>query len=234
MLASLATVAFGQEDQFYEDRDRPKENVWSVGVAGSHYHYEFGEHSLIGPGAIFEFGFGKYQQRVMYGLGFQALLGPYTKIREANISTDFFGTGLKIRMAYALSPYRRENPAWDIGIGLNYADMVGRSIDNNGPDDHQISELMMRISNFSAVAGIGFNQIAVARKFGNSPEHLLTRVEGFSIHLDASYPIKATHTTKYTVSARNDAGRYRFSEFKEKGDLIGFAVILTASAHLGI
>lgn len=224
MFYSPQSVWAQSKDNYFVDEDRKKENVWSLGLGGQHFFYRLKDERLDGAAAVFEVGFGKVQNRLKYHGSFDIILGPYTKLFSERVPTDFFGTGFKGRIAYALLPYRGGPWGLDVGIGLSYIDMVGRSVGTSSRDGETIESLTMKIASFSSLAGIGFHSFEDARTLGNDPNNLLTRIEGYSVQLDFCYPIKATYKTRLALSESNQAN---------SGDVIGYSILVSGAIYLG-
>ena len=211
-----------------------KNAVWSVGTTVERFALE-GEDSneLTGTAGLLQFGGGFLGERFAFLGSANLILGPYEEVRSEDIKTDFGGTGFTAWTYYAVGmDLRHPKGSYGFCLGLDYTDMVGRSVSKSASkDDRVLDNYVIRSAIFSVIPGFFFAWLEPARPKGNTPELLATRIEGYVLTIAYSYPLIADYKVKYTTAEPNGNNE---QSFRSSGDLKGYAVIVGFGFLLGV
>ncbi len=135
-------------------------------------------------------------------------LGPYEPFAHRSLTMDFFGTGLGVLLGLSAQGSELYSPKGGYGfaLGLNYADIIGRSIGGNKEVFDKISstdeanqvidEYQIRINDFAVMPAFFFSWLKKPRPIGNTPDLLVTRLEGYILTLGLKFPIKTTYLSR--------------------------------------
>lgn len=160
------------------------------------------------------------------------LLGPYQPLSNEEARLDYSGTGFSTNWGWTWESngLRDKNGSFGIALGLHYLDIVGRAVGTRTSETGTISGLVTQVYDFAIIPGFFYANLKPARKKGNDPELLVTRLEGVLISLGIAYPIQADFTQEYL--RRDNTGMSE--KVKSKGDLDGRTYILQILTPLGI
>jgi hypothetical protein len=212
-------------------------NTWDIGLSASRYEFQDSKNSIIGNSGAFQIGRGWIGDRWRFGATVDILMGPYTEIRSECVRTDFFGTGLSATSYFSVTgPLRSPSGSWGLSAGATYFDIVGRSVQNGDADKdgNVITNLTMRASTFMATAGIFRAWMVPKRPEGNTPDLLLTRIEGYMLGISGAYPIQSSYSVKYDIKNQGASGPTGEPRSRsDRGDLEGYSISATFSAMLG-
>jgi hypothetical protein len=89
----------------------------------------------------------------------------------------------------------------------------------------------MRVNNLSLLPAIFLSWLAPPRPRGNTPELLMTRLEGYFLTLGMAMPLLSSYSARYTV--RPEPGQPAPPQKLEKGELRGYSILMSFTAMLG-
>lgn len=240
----VGSVGFAQSPFSMErlhSQDDVRRSVFSIGIQGDRHDLKAGNgDELIGNSAAVQLGTGYIADKWYTSVSLDIILGPYEPVRNKELNTDFVGTGLTWFTGISAQTQNLRSPAGGYGfaLGLNYADIVGRTNSSRNRDSRAgnrdesgetIDNYIMRVNRFSMIPAIFFSWLQGARPAGNSPDLLTTRLEGYLLTIGAAIPIITTYSSRYTV--RDNASTSR--EEKDSGQLRGYSVLCSLTAFLG-
>jgi len=240
LCAALPSAALAQTPTVVNATDaEDKGTVWNVGFSGMRHNLHDQEdagNELTGNSGVVQIGRGHIGQSWFLFGSADIILGPYEQVRAEKIKTDFFGTGFSAWTGYAVTPGTLRHSVGSAGVtlGISYADIVGRSVARSavGDDDRYIDNYSLRTSTWLAVPGTFFATLKKARPKGNTPELLLTRIEGYIFNFGVGFPVISDYRARYEVkdlrNSKNDAKKH------ESGHLEGMTFLLSFNPLLGI
>ncbi|WP_143478187.1 hypothetical protein [Pseudobacteriovorax antillogorgiicola] len=235
LVSWLVTLGLLFSSRAWGNTDAPLEyrhSAWSIGLTfKNHILRSPQENNFLGTAAAIQLGRTYVYHRWIAGLSLDVLTGPYESPERQNIVVDFTGTGASGYIGYGLSGEPTlQSGTLDYGLILNlgYGDMIGRSVSQRvrtSEDDEPVNNWVMRINDFSIAPAIFVSWLKPARPEGNSPELLVTRIEGVFVHFGALFPIQTKYKLQY------DQGE---STFNDNGDLKGHTWFLAITALIGV
>lgn len=213
-----------------ESRDERSRSLWSFGLAASQVNLKSGEgEELSGFRSTSQLGWG-YLSESWYGyVGLDIIAGPYESPRPPKIVVDYSGTGVSAGIALSAENQnlRTIDGNYGFSLSLQYSDITGRSVktglDDSDPDE-SISNWQARVQSLSIFPAIFFCWLKPARAAGNTPELLMTRIEGYILSIGLSTPIQATYSVGY-----QQAGEI----FSSKASVQGYTAIISLQALIG-
>jgi hypothetical protein len=218
----LATLAQGQVDATQQAKV-PKSKIWVFSFIGVNHNLvsPTGSHKLRGLGSAVQVGYGHVAEGWFTTLNLDVHSGPF-KLNQSGSDLNFFGTGVSSEVGWSLNGGGLRSPtlSYGLGFGLNYFDIVGRP----NLDD---TKLVMRVNDFALMPCLFLAKLSPPRFEGNTPEQLMTRIEGYMLNLGILVPILATYDQKIVDSGSGGTKRV-------KGRLGGFSVVMHLSTWLGI
>jgi hypothetical protein len=205
-----------------------KHSVYSVGLLGLRHSLKSGEgNEVLGNAGGVALGAGYVAKSWLATGSVDILLGPYEPTQKNRRDVDFYGTGATVWLGFSAQTLDLRSPegGYGFGLGLSYADTVGRSAEVNGT----VPDYVMRISNLSLVPGLFFSWLQPARPRGNTPELLTTRLEGEILSLGLAMPLLSAYSARYeAASAAPGSG-----PTTQKGRLRGYTLTLVLTGLLG-
>jgi hypothetical protein len=204
--------------------------VWSFGLAASQVNLKSGEgEELAGFRSTSQLGWG-YLAESWYGyVGLDIIAGPYESPRPPKIVVDYSGTGLSAGIALSAENQNLRTIEGNYGfsLSLQYMDITGRSV-KTGTDDsdpgESISNWQARVQNLSIFPAIFFCWLQPARAAGNTPELLMTRVEGYILSIGLATPLQAAYSVGYEQAGES---------FSSKASVRGYTAIISLQALIG-
>ncbi len=203
-----------------------KHNVFSIGLLGVRHSLKSGEgNEVLGNGGGVALGAGYIAKSWLVNASFDILLGPYEPTRKERFDVDFYGTGATLWIGFSAQTLDLRSPAGGYGfaLGLSYADTVGRSAELSGTNP----DYVIRITNLSLVPGLFFSWLEPARRRGNTPDLLTTRLEGETLSLGMAMPLLNSYSARYESAASPGTG------ITQKGHLRGYSLTLALTGLLG-
>lgn len=239
IIAEKSQILLNQAQQISQKKNR--RSTWAFGLSGQKLTLKSGdEYEVLGNQAAIQIGTGHIAKSWYFLGSLDFTLGPYEPTQSQQIDADFLGTGATLWSGFSAQTLDIRSTAGGYGfaLGLNYGDIVGRSIGRNRRDDGKrqpdgkptddnqelIDSYSMRVTHFSIIPGLFFSWLDEDRPLGNSKELLTTHIDGYlltfglAIPLDTTYSAKAVLTDK---SVRSGTGRLR-----------GYTLIVTWSTIL--
>ncbi len=221
-----------------------KNSVVSIAIDGIRYILKAdNDNELVGNGVKIGLG-GGYIAKSWYMNGMlDILLGPYEPTRDKQLNVDYVGTGLSYWWGTSAQTLdlRSSEGSYGFAVGLNYADVVGRSVGRNrkettNPADPENSNLIdnyiMRVTSFSVTPALFFAWLKGARPKGNTPDLLATRLEGYVMTVGVAIPLLASYQAHY--DKRGDVTeQFEPKKISEKGPLKGYSLLVSLNAFLG-
>lgn len=204
----------------------PKHNVFSVGLIGLRHSLKSGDgNEVLGNGGGVALGAGYIAKSWLFNGSFDILLGPYEPTRKERFDVDFYGTGATLWSGFSAQTLDLRSPAggYGFGLGLSYADTVGRSAKLTGTTP----DYVIRITNLSLTPGLFFTWLKQARPRGNTPELLTTRLEGEILSLGIAMPLLNSYSARYESATTPGRG------VTQKGRLRGYSLTLSLTGLLG-
>jgi hypothetical protein len=218
-----------------------RKSAFSIGVSGHRHSLKSGDNEVIGNAGAVQLGTGYISESWYAAFSLDILLGPYEPTRGSQLNVDYSGTGLTLWTGFSAQGMNLRSPEGGYGfaLGLSYADIVGRSIGKNRREDEDdptgspglIENYIMRVNNLSLLPAIFFSWLAPPRPRGNTPELLMTRLEGYFLTLGMAMPLLSSYSARYTV--RPEPGQPTAPQKLEKGELRGYSILMSFTAILG-
>ena len=210
-----------------------KTAVWSFGITGSQENLKAaGNHQLIGTSAAVQIGYGHIARDWLANFSVDILQGPYQPTYDSQLQVDHSGFGVTAWTGLSAQKTNIRSPEGGYGfaLGLSYGALTGRMVGRNRRDDGQgnaadrqlIDSYTNHVSKLSIIPGLFFTWLDNARPAGNTPDLLMTRIEGLVLLIGAATPIIATYNTSYTKGT-NEVVR-------DHGSLAGYSIILNLTA----
>lgn len=216
------------------DMTETKNSAWVFGLNGVQYNLRANNGSnLIGTSAAVRLGY-SYLGHTWWTMGSVDILsGPYKSAQALKPKLDFTGTGFSWALGWApwVDTLRDEKIHVGVQLGLNYADIIGRSTEE-GPEDalgNSTDHMTMRVTNFQAVPSLFMSWFAKPRFKGNRPDQLITRIEGYVVAFGIAQPFIASYQLNYEVIDAQNSTTLR----SENGNLKGKTYLLTLTSYLG-
>lgn len=220
-----------------------KRSVFSVGLQGEKHNLKAGDgNELTGNSAAVQLGTGYIADKWYTAVTLDIILGPYEPVRNRELNSDFFGTGLTWFSGISAQTQNLRSPEGGYGfaLGLSYADIIGRTVSGRSQDsrsgkkDTTIDNYIMRVNKFSMMPAVFFSWLKDARPKGNSPELLTTRLEGYLMTIGVAIPLLTTYSAKYTVRDNDPQTELTpIREQKDDGQLRGYSVLCAITTFLG-
>ena len=224
-----------------------RNNVWTVGITGARYSLKSGDgNALVGNATSVGFGTGYIGENWFSHVGFEFMFGPYDPARNGQFAIDTTGTGFTIwtGLSAQTAGIREAAGSYGFGLGLRYADLVGRSIGrnlkespaNDAANARLLDNYLLRLTDFSVIPSLFFSWLQERRQAGTSPELLKTRLEGFILTLGVAMPVSTTYQVKFTRRTRRprDGDVIEGSSTREQGKMRGYSILATLTAFLGV
>ena len=214
-----------------------KTAVWSFGITGAQENLKAaGNNQLIGTSAAVQIGYGHIARDWLANFSVDILQGPYQPTYDSQLQVDHSGfgftawTGLSAQNTNVRSP----EGGYGFALGLSYGALTGQMMGRNRRDDGQgtaadralIDSYTSHVSKLSIIPGLFFTWLDQARPTGNTPELLMTRIEGLVLLIGAATPIAATYNTSYTKGTNE--------VIREHGSLSGYSIVVNLTALLGV
>ncbi len=228
--------------------DESRKGTWVVGSSILRHSLQAGaSHELVGKAAQVSLGGGWIAQRWYTSLTLDILLGPWEPSSAQSLDVDWSGTGATWWTGWSARNVDLRSPqgSYGFGLGLTYADMVGRSIGRNrrdpgDPSDPRsvgiVDNYLMRVNNLGVSAALFFTWLAPPRPKGNSPDLLKTRLEGSVLWLGATVPLASSWNAEFDrrVAPATEGSPTIKEQVRERGRLKGWTVFASIQAGLGI
>lgn len=227
-------------------QDDVRRSVFSIGVEGDKHSLKAGNgDELIGNSAAVQLGTGYIADKWYTSLSLDIILGPYEPVRNRELNTDFIGTGLTWFTGISAQTQNLRSPEGGYGfaLGLNYSDIVGRTVSGRNADSREgkkdsgeiLDNYIMRVNKFSMMPAVFFSWLKDARPSGNSPDLLLTRIEGYLLTIGVAIPLLTTYSAQYNVrESTDDSGTVNPTREKRvHGQLRGYSVLMAMTAFFG-
>ena len=244
LMIARPTVAFA-EDSSVEQSGR--HNVWTVSVTGARYSLKSGDgNALVGNATSVGFGTGYIGENWFSHIGFEFMFGPYDPARNGQFAIDTTGTGLTLwtGLSAQTAGIREAAGSYGFGLGLRYADLVGRSVgrnlkesaSDNAANARLLDNYLLRLTDFSVIPSLFFSWLQEQRPPGTTPELLKTRLEGFILTIGVAMPVSTTYQVKFTRRTRRprDGDVIEGSSTREQGKMRGYSILATLTAFLGV
>lgn len=219
--------------------------AFTIGLSGARHTMKGGDgHAYSGNSFGISVG-GAYVGEQYYLLGtYDTHMGPYEPIRDQQVIVDYTGTGFTA-MAGANAQdtsLRTPDGSYGFALGVTYLDTIGRSAGRSKKDpadfdpvikasDDLIRDYKIRVTTLAIVPSLFFSWIEPARPKGNTPELLMTRVEGTLLSLGFSMPFLSTYHATYERKAK---GSTESEDRSDRGRLKGYSILLQYWAFLGV
>jgi hypothetical protein len=222
--------------------------TWVVGSSVMRHSLQAGpSHELVGKAGQVSLGGGWISQRWLTSVTLDILMGPWEPSSAQSLDVDWSGTGGTWWTGWSARNLDLRSPqgSYGVGLGLNYADMVGRSIGRNrrdpgDPSDPRavgiVDNYVMRVNNLGVSAALFFTWLAPARPQGNSPELLKTRLEGSVLWIGATVPVASSWNAAFDrrIAPATEGFPTVKEQVRERGRLKGWTVFASIQAGLGI
>lgn len=229
LCACMWTSELARCDQTTSKNERSN-GVWSFGLAASQVNLQSGEgEELSGFRSTSQLGWG-YLSESWYGyVGLDIIAGPYESSRPPKIVVDYSGTGVSAGIALSAENQnlRTKDGNYGFSLSLQYSDITGRSIKSGSDDsapDERITNWQARVQSLSIFPAIFFCWLEPARPAGNTPELLMTRIEGYVLSIGLSTPLQATYSVGYQQAGEG---------FSSKASVKGYTAIISLQALIG-
>lgn len=223
-------LCFSWQSANANDLQESKSGVWSFGLAASQVNLKSGEgEELTGFRSTSQLGWGHLGETWYGFVSLDILAGPYETAQQSKLLVDYAGTGVSAGIALSADNQSLRTKEGNYGflLSLHYADITGRSIKTaagSASSVGEISNLQARVQNFSILPAIFFCWLQPARPRGNTPELLMTRIEGYFLSIGLSTPFQAN----YAVSYQKDN-----EIISNKVTLRGYSAIISLTALIG-
>jgi hypothetical protein len=208
---------------------KPRDNAWSIGFHARQLHLgEASDKRLRILSSAIEISRVWIKPTWWLSLDAALIVGPNGTRFTESPPIDFAGTGFSLRWAMPLlaDGLRQPQGDWGLGLGAELYQLIGRSYQRETlPDGATSSSWVIRSRWNALVPSVFYSRLAPARPKGYKPEWLMTRIEGYTLHLGLAVPVQSTLRID---STRNDVVRSRSSDAK------GYMVIASLAAWLGI
>lgn len=227
-------------------QDDVRRSVFSIGIEGDKHSLKAGNgDELIGNSAAVQLGTGYIADKWYTTVSLDIILGPYEPVRNRELNTDFVGTGITWFTGISAQTQNLRSPEGGYGfaLGLSYADIVGRTVSRRNADsrggkkdnEEVLDNYIMRVNKFSMMPAVFFSWLKDARPSGNSPDLLITRIEGYFMTIGVAIPLLTTYSAKYSVRESTDeSGTVKPTHEKtENGQLRGYSILLAMTAFFG-
>jgi len=239
----LVNIAYANpQDPLLNDFRR---QVWIAGTSYHRFFLESQEGRDFNRGNVaFNFGIGLIDRQWLTMAKFNLILGPYENFGEKDVSLDYYGNGFSIFSAYTIQRggFRRPHGGFGVFFGLDYIDIVGRSVGTNQyvpidtkenldePTHETIRGYNNQIYHFSFTTGIVLSKLVPPRRVGNAPELLKTTMEGVIVKMGIGLPLYSNHRTKYEKTLESQ----QIEAVSFKGPYRGHAYFISLIAPFGV
>lgn len=238
-----ATSPFAQFGLERQADQGVKRNVFSVGFLGEKHSLKAGDgNELSGNSTAVQLGSGYIADKWYTQFSLDIILGPYEPVRNRELNSDFFGTGFTWFMGVSAQTQNLRSPEGGYGfaLGISYADIVGRTVSERSQDSREgkrgetINDYTIRVNKLSLMPAVFFSWLKDARPKGNSPEQLMTRLEGYLMTIGVEIPLLATYSAAYTIRDNESPTELLPTrEQKDNGQLRGYSVLFGLTTFLG-
>lgn len=223
--------------------------VWSFGLGANQLSLKSNEDfELVGQSFNVAMGGGQIFERWFYLGSLEIILGPYQDEVDQGLSTDASGTGGSAwtGLSAQLHNIRSSEGSYGFALGATYSDLTGRLSSGQSVGDSSIEKYVHRVSTFSLSPAIFFSWLKPWRVKGNSPEQLMTRLEGYFLFLGITLPVTSFYKVKVTNNAPDispseeeviiveDPLQREEGELTRKGSLRGFSFFISFTSLLGV
>ena len=204
--------------------------AWTLSLSGTQHSLKSGDGDhLIGIAAAVGLGYSYIGHNWIASGRVDFITGPYQSSKQQDLTVDFSGIGIDVNIGFSAEnkDLRSYPGGYGFLLGVSYFDSIGRSVGERTSDldGVKINNWVMRINSFSVYPAVFFTWLQPARQQGNSPDLLLTRIEGYLLSIGISIPIQ----TEYRV--RFEADELRQSS---EGDLNGYSILVNFTTLFGV
>lgn len=180
-----------------------RNSAWSLGLTLLKQDLSYLRQSIYhGTSGTIKVGKGYFWNKWMAGMSIDILAGPHNSPENQDVDVDFSGTGFSSYLGYLVLGERLQSNQTGIGVlwTFSYSDIIGRSVGTqiesaNNPDP--INGWVMRVNNFSGGPSLFASWIKSPRKAGETPELLMTRLEGMILQVGMHSPFLTKFNLKY-------------------------------------
>ena len=184
-----------------------KNNFWSVSLTGERFTLKSdAQYELLGNSGGVAAGYGYIRGRWFLSGEGEFLVGPFDPGYRPTPNVDYQGTAFQIWWGYSAEEPNLRHPDGGYGfiLGLNYKDIVGRSVDPDSNRDTPDTWFKMRerfnysirTGSLSVTPGIFFCWLKEPRSVRS--KDLTTRIEGYLLTLSYSMPLYARYLSRYS------------------------------------
>ena len=228
LLTSQSIEAAGQQKP--ADTAQPlNRGAFSLSLNGSQHSLKSGDGDhLLGTAVTVGLGYSYIADNWIAGgeLGF--ITGPFQSSKQQDLTVDFTGTGINGYIGFSAENknLRSFQGGYGFLLGVSYFDSIGRSVGErvSETDGVIINNWLMRVNNFSIYPAVFFTWLKDARLKGNSPELLVTRIEGYMLSMGLAVPIQ----TEYRVQFEADEVKQ-----SSEGELNGYSILVHFTVLFG-
>ena len=225
---------------------RPARDViWSFDTSLVQYFATLPDGSeLKGAAGSFTVAYGKIRGDSWFTARFHILAGPWDAVRDGAFDSDFSGTMLDFDYGTSFpGTSLRSGSVPTLSIAAGYLDLNGRNIGGNrkgygNPSERQnfYMDQDFRVSTGAIVVtpAIGWSWVKSARPTGSEPELLLTRLESAAINFGMMIPVYSRARVDTHRRTKEQSITSEPTKQSSKGQLKGYAAVVTASLWLGI
>lgn len=225
--------------------DRLRYGSFAIGLSGARHTMKGGDgHAYAGNSAGISVGGCYLAEQYFLFATYDTHMGPYEPVRDQQVIVDYSGTGFTAMAGANAQETSLRDPEGSYGfaLGVNYLDTIGRSTGRSKKDPADfdpeirassdlIREYKIRVTTLAIVPALFFSWIAPARLKGNTPELLLTRVEGTLLSLGFAMPLTSTYHATFERKAK---GSIETDQGSDRGKLKGYSILLQYWAFLGV
>ena len=183
-----------------------KTAAWSFGITGAQENLKAaGNNQLIGTSAAVQIGYGHIARDWLANFSVDILQGPYQPTYDSQLQVDHSGFGFTAWTGLSAQNTNIRSPEGGYGfaLGLSYGALTGQMMGRNRRDDGQgtagdralIDSYTSHVSKLSIIPGLFFTWLDQARPAGNTPELLMTRIEGLVLLIGAATPVTLLEPT---------------------------------------
>ena len=207
----------------------PNKTAWTLSLGGAQHNIKSGDGDhLIGGAFAVGLGYHYVDTNWFAGGRFDFLTGPFQSTKQQGLTVDFYGTGLDMVVGFSAEnkDIRSYQGGYGFLLGMSYFDTIGRSVGEKvtQQDDVTISNWVMRVNNFSIYPAIFFAWLEEARPVGNSPDLLVTRIEGYFLTIGISVPLQTEYRVRFDADGVTQ---------NSEGNLNGYSILVNFTTLFG-
>ncbi len=165
--------------------------------------------------------------------------GPFTKSLDNQFVTDFSGNGASFTSYFNVesNSFYKLSYTKGLHIGTTYQTLTGKSYGRNlrvpvGEQNGEASSYEIEHTSITIHPGVFYSWHVPTRTFGNSPDKLMTRIEGYILALAVDVPVFSQYSSVTNFNSNSETAA-QVSQDKKTGSMAGMGWTLSLTTLFG-